>query len=229
MYITPLEALITFITPQRCYLCNNEASMLCEHCLEQTIEEQESRCYKCNKLTKQSQVCTSCRTGSRLRRVWWLGSYQGVTKKLIRAMKFGRKRAYARQFGEIIAKTVPFLPDDTIVVPIPTAHSRVRRRGFDQAVLIAQACARARNLKMEYLLTRVSQADQIGKSRLERMKQMQGSFKIASPKQVVTHKNILLIDDVITTGATAESAAALLREHGAQHVDAAVIARHLLG
>jgi ComF family protein len=145
-------------------------------------------------------------------------------------MKFNHKRSYARSFGTILADALPYLPEDTIVVPVPTARARIRRRGFDQAVLIARSIAKSRNLQMEQVIIRVSQEDQIGKRRSERMKQMEGSFRVIKGKQnLIKEKSILLIDDVITTGATIEAAAALLRKNGAKHIDAAVIARHLLG
>lgn len=199
--------------------------MLCSHCAETAIEKQNSRCYMCNKLTKQQRVCVSCRSRSSLRRVWWLSKHSGITKELIRDMKFHRKRAYAREFGVILADTLSFVPEDTIVVPIPTASSRIRHRGFDQALLIARAFARQRGLRFASLLLREGQHDQIGKTRKERYEQMQQSFSLK--KATIKNANILLIDDVLTSGATLEAAAKLLRQQGARHVDAMVVARQL--
>lgn len=229
MYINPLESFISYLTPLRCNLCQNEADMLCDECIQTIFAELDSRCYKCNKMTKQSQVCTACRSNSRLRRVWWMGNYHSAVKELVRSMKFGRKRAYARQFGMLLDNALPFVPEDTIVVPIPTANSRVRRRGFDQAALIAESFARARHLEFKRILQRTSEVDQIGKNRKERMRQMEGSLKVRSSNSSIADRSVLLIDDVITTGATVESAAKLLRENGVKHVDAAAVARHLLG
>lgn len=201
--------------------------MLCYTCRTHYLTQTESRCYLCNKITSQNRVCTSCRSRSSLRRVWWLSSYKGVFKKLIHAMKFQRRRAYAREFGVMLADTIPYLPEDTIVVSIPTASSRIRTRGYDQAALIAQSFARARNLQYLNALIRTSQVDQIGKNRSSRIKQMASATEL-STTVLVKGRSILLVDDVLTTGASIEAAAKLLRKNGAKHVDGVVVARHLL-
>jgi predicted amidophosphoribosyltransferase len=101
-------------------------------------------------------------------------------------------------------------------------------RGFDQAALIARSLASKKGLTYVSALQRTTQADQIGKRRADRLKQMAGSFRMVAPAKV-RGATVLLVDDVLTTGATLESAAAELRRCGAKHVDAVVVARHLLG
>lgn len=228
MLVNPIELLVNHLTISMCHICKGEADMLCQTCKEKTFPELESRCYKCNKITSQNRVCTSCSSSSRIRRVWWLSPYSGVTKDLIRQTKFSRKRIYARKLGEILDDSLPFLPEETIIAAVPTASARVRRRGFDHAKLLAQTFAEHRNLAFKNILSRTSQVDQIGKRRIERIKQMQGSIQVKNNIDI-KGKTILLVDDVITTGATIETAATVLRSQGASHVDVAVISRHLLG
>ena len=227
MVISPLEQVISFLSPDQCLICYQDASMLCDDCSAQIFRYTESRCYICNKITVQNQICPSCRSNSRLRRIWWLGLYDKDLKHFIGEMKFHRKRAYARRFGELFAGTVPYLADDTLVIPAPTASRRIRQRSFDQAVIIARSFAAHRSLKaLPRLLQRRNQDDQIGKRRADRIHQMKDSF-VVSNSRAICGKSILLVDDVVTTGATLESAAAILRKHGAKHVDAVVIARSL--
>ena len=228
MIISPLERLTHLITISICHICGTEAEMLCSDCRDKTFPELDSRCYKCNKITSQNVCCQSCRSGSRLRRVWWLGQYKFEIKNLVRDMKFKRRRSCAREFGAVLAETLPFLPEETLVVPIPTASGRVRKRGFDQAKIIAKVFAHSRGLKYCEALVRTTQVDQIGKRRSDRIAQMQNSLIVSRPAEILG-ASVLLIDDVLTTGATLEVAAGLLRDQGALHVDAAVIARHLLG
>ncbi len=223
----PFEHIITLFTPAQCYICRSEETELCYACFETISHDLESRCYKCNKLTKSNKICHSCRSSSRLRRVWWLGVYKDDMKLLIRAMKYNRQRALARVFGDYLAQTLPHLPEDTLVVPAPTASARVRQRGFDQAYLIAAQFASNRQLPFKPLLYRTSQVDLIGKSRVQRTTLMAKSLAVQHTAEV-RGATILLIDDVLTTGSTLEAGATLLRDHGAKHIDGAVLARNLL-
>lgn len=227
MGYSPLERLIATLTPLECLICRREGNMLCTSCAETKLPEQISRCYLCNKLTLQRRICTSCSSRSRLRRVWWLGSYNTELKELIFAMKYERCRAAARECGALLAKIIGYLPPGTLITHLPTASQRVRQRGFDQAALIAESVASSLGCTYTPLLSRTTQVDQIGKNRIERQKQMRESFACYETDKV-TGKTILLIDDVITTGASIEAAASVLRKAGAVHVDAAVIARHYL-
>lgn len=143
-------------------------------------------------------------------------------------MKYRRNRAYAREFGVLLADAVGYLPAQTIVTHLPTASKRIRQRGFDQAALIAESFAKQLQLSYAPLLYRTTQVDQIGKNRRERLAQMQSSFALHGSKTAVVGSTITLIDDVITTGASIEAAATMLRKNGAIHVDAAVVARHFL-
>ena len=227
MRYSPLEQLIAILTPLECLICQREGNMLCASCAEDAIPEQISRCYLCNKITLQHRVCASCGSRSRLRRVWWLGAYRDELKQLVRAMKYERSRAAARECGALLAEVIGYIPHDVLITHLPTASQRIRQRGFDQAALIAESVASSLGCTYTPLLSRTTQVDQIGKNRIERQKQMRESFACYETDKV-TGKTILLIDDVITTGASIEAAASVLRRSGAAHVDAAVIARHYL-
>lgn len=223
MIINPLEQLVTVLTFTKCHICQIREGPICSLCVDALSADTESRCYICNKLTKQSRVCGS--HASALRRVWWLSAYSDVLKGLVTAMKLGRGRAIGRSLGNVCAEALPYVPSDTLVVAVPTAPRRVRRRGFDQSRLIAQALAIEKGLSVHTALSRRSNVDQIGKSRTERIKQMKHVFSVCGS---VEGKTVLLVDDIITTGATIESAARCLRDAGAAHVDAVTVARHLL-
>lgn len=223
MIINPLEQLVTSLTFVKCYICQGHEGPICTQCADSLASDIESRCYICNKITKQNRVCGT--HASALRRVWWLGAYDDVLKEIVSTIKLGRGRAAARGLGRACAQALPYMHSDTCVAAIPTAPKRVRRRGFDHSVLIARTLAESKDMPMRTLLGRRSNVDQIGKRRRERIAQMQTVFQASEP---VKGKTILLVDDIITTGATIEAAARCLRDAGARHVDAVVVARHLL-
>jgi ComF family protein len=112
----------------------------------------------------------------------------------------------------------------TLIVPIPTAISRIRQRGYDQTVLLARALSRQGHLLRADVLVRVSRSRQVGANRQKRLAQLRNSF-IVSGNELVRKADILLIDDVVTTGATLETAATVLKKAGAKSVSAVVFAQ----
>jgi ComF family protein len=115
------------------------------------------------------------------------------------------------------------MPPATVVTHVPTATSRVRRRGYDQAELLARQLAQDLKLPYASLLIRDGQSRQVGATRQARLAQLTHAFRI--PKHFPQNVSILLVDDVVTTGATIETAARILRAAGAKSVSAAVFAQ----
>jgi ComF family protein len=147
--------------------------------------------------------------------------YEGLAKDLIWQLKFQGARAAARQMACHMPS--PHEPVDYIV-PVPTATSRVRRRGYDQAKLLARELAKRDQLVLLDCLSRSGQAHQVGASRRERLRQLQAAFRVRSAP-LIKGRRIMLVDDVVTTGATLEAAATVLRAAGAKSVDAMVFAQ----
>jgi ComF family protein len=129
----------------------------------------------------------------------------------------------AEPLAEWLSNYLPSFPKGTIVSHVPTVHSRIRLRGYDQAQLIAKLVAKKQRLTYADVLRRTKSTRQVGSTRSKRFQQLHGAFAAHKPRRLVgTH--ILLIDDVLTTGATLESAAETLRLAGVKKIDAAVIA-----
>jgi len=148
--------------------------------------------------------------------------YDNVAKALIHHLKFDRAQAAAADIAETL---IPLLPkaDTWVLCHIPTAPSRVRVRGYDQSQRIAQELSRRAGIPWAHLLARAHSVRQLGQNRAIRKEQISDAFRISSP-QAVRGKHILLVDDVITTGATCEAAAKALHAAGAASVSAVVFA-----
>lgn len=129
---------------------------------------------------------------------------------------------YAQQLNPIpdIIATGP------IVVPIPLHPAKERKRGFNQSALIARSFAQKMNLPYDELLVKVINDEPQAQTKTHtiRLERMRGVFAVPYPMQV-RHKNIILIDDVSTSGATLSEAARTLKKAGAKRILALVIAK----
>ncbi|HSX28003.1 MAG TPA: hypothetical protein VLF60_00960 [Candidatus Saccharimonadales bacterium] len=169
-------------------------------------------------------MCTQCRQSSPLQHIWVLGDYEGALERLIHVFKFGRARAAAEILAMAMDARLPQLPAATVIVPLPTAPRRVRQRGYDQAVLMARALASHRELTTRSLLLRNHNQRQLGASKALRHQQAAEAYRLAR-QPVALDQPLLLIDDVITTGASLTAAARLLSAAGYHNVMAVVAAK----
>jgi len=113
-----------------------------------------------------------------------------------------------------------------LIVPVPTATGRVRERGFDHAALLARQVAKDLGLPVSRPLGRLGQSRQVGAKRPQRQIQMADKIWVKN-RGAVAGQQILLIDDVVTTGATLKEASKVLRQVGATRVDALIFAKRL--
>ncbi len=176
-------------------------------------------CWRCNSLSNNWRVCRSCRRDQGPRAVIAPCSYQEVAATLVASLKFKHARAAAKAMSrEMAAYTDASYYGVTFV---PTAKKRVRQRGYDQAELLARSLAHELKLPCYRLLHRTGSSRQVGSSRQQRQKQAAMSYKCNAN---LSGKQILLVDDVISTGATVYACSKLLRRQGAKHVDVVVFA-----
>ncbi len=216
-----LEAIIRVLAPHYCISCGTEDSLLCDACRMAELRPVPSRCYSCLKLTQDHAVCKSCRRHGPLANVWAGAEYTEIPKQLIHRLKFERARAGHVPIAKQLHETLPY--HAVTVVPIPTATSRMRQRGYDQSKLIARQFALLRQLPCQELLERRGQTRQVGAERAVRISQAQSFFE-AKPYASFP-KSVLLIDDVLTTGATLQAAAKCLKTAGVRTVYAATFAQ----
>lgn len=149
--------------------------------------------------------------------------YAGKPKELIHLLKYGRAKDAATDISRFMSERVRLPAKHIVVVPVPTATSRIRARGYDQAALIAHAYARRTGCRYASLLGRLGQNRQVGKGRAERKTQTLSTFRLIG-RAVSETSYILLVDDVITTGATLEAAALTIRNSGYARIGAMVFA-----
>jgi len=150
-----------------------------------------------------------------------VGSRADALKKVVDDYKFERTRAAHVLLADLFDATLPTLPVDTIVVPVPTIAKHVRMRGYDHMRLIGREFARTRRLPYSPCLYRATATMQRGASRALRREQAAAAFMAHGVRKDARY---MVVDDVSTTGATLEYAARTLLEAGAHEVWVAVLA-----
>jgi ComF family protein len=155
-------------------------------------------------------------------------SHEGTLRALVQRLKCDGYRPLAKPLGRCLARAAERLSEQSfdLIVPVPLHRKRERQRGFNQAELLAAELARLRHIPLgarDCMRVRDT-PPQTGLRRAERRKNVAGAFDVPSPQRV-EGKRVLLIDDVLTTGATASSCAQALRQAGAAGVWVATVAR----
>lgn len=216
-----LERFISLYAPFTCVGCSKETdALLCSGCLS-ALPRVPSRCYHCRATTREYAVCGNCQRGTSLRHVYAYTYYDAAAKELLHHAKYERARAGLAEIAEAMHLLIKQVPEDCVFVPVPTATSRVRQRGYDQAEVLASQLAQLTNIRCGRHLLRIGQAHQVGANRKERIKHLEGAFRAVRLKEL-QDAHIVLVDDVLTTGATLEAAARTLKKAGARQVDALV-------
>lgn len=153
-------------------------------------------------------------------------AYEGVVRDALHALKFGGRRAMARPLGDLVAETLgEAIPSGVeALVPVPLAAGRERDRGFNQAALLAERLGRRLAVRVEtgWLRRTRATAPQTELTARERRANVRGAFS-ASPS--VAGRAVAVVDDVLTTGATAAECARALRAAGARRVGVITVAR----
>ena len=150
--------------------------------------------------------------------------------RVVHQLKYNGWRGLAQPMGERMARVA--LPDEILearlVVAVPTTRQRRRARGYNQAELLARVFAEQRGLRFVPLLQRASgRSSQIALQPLERAANVAGAFQLAPQRPALNGEHLLLIDDVLTTGATSAECARTLVAGGARCVSVVTFARAL--
>jgi ComF family protein len=172
--------------------------------------------------------CELCRRGLRgFDAAYSFGAYENTLRELIHLFKYGRVRPLSGRLGELIASAIPRDQAFDVVVPVPLHWRRRIERGFNQSELLARAVARRYGLRTVNAVRRKrSTAAQAGLSNTRRRSNVAGAFVVAGKgKAAVEGRRVLLVDDVMTTGATLAACAAALKRAGARYVAVLTLAR----
>jgi ComF family protein len=165
------------------------------------------------------------------------GSYESGLRELIHLLKYAGVRPAANVLGRMLAEAVSALENEfqqpsVALIPVPLYRAKLRQRGFNQAELIARAalkinsCGGRLRLCAGVLGRKRETGSQIGLTSHQRRENLRGAFAVSDP-EIVRGREVLIVDDVYTTGATVSECARVLRRAGAAKVWVATVARTL--
>jgi ComF family protein len=240
--------LFTTLFPSDCRICgtpliNISRLPVCDTCLSAMSPISSGLCGICGERlpglhTVDSEIrCELCRRAEPpYAKAVAYGSYEGGLRELIHLLKYDQVRPAANVLGRMLAEALseltPVLGEKTVVVPVPLHFRKMRQRGFNQSELIARAALKVISAGNQFELHSAAMErkretqSQIGLSRHQRRENMRGAFAVVKAEQVAGCE-VLLVDDVLTTGTTASECARVLRRAGASKVFVATVARTL--
>ena len=214
-----------------CVLCNSIAGeiSLCDAC-QYDLPKIHSSCYQCG-LPFEEKIadilCGQCQQSPPP--IDYLISslaYDYPVDYLVSQLKFNRNLAYAKILSKLLLETLQSQQDEQpeLIIPVPLHKSRLRQRGFNQALEIARPIAKAFNIPMaKYAIKRAKQTKaQSLLNAAERKKNLHHSFSLTKP---INAKHVVIIDDVVTTGATVFELADVLKKSGVEKVGVWAVAR----
>ena len=154
------------------------------------------------------------------------GAYEGSLRQLIHLLKYGRMEALGQPLAERLAPLLAEAGPADLIVPVPLYWLRSWRRGFNQSEMVARELSRLTGLPLDRRCLRRTRdtASQTGLTRRQRRLNVRGAFTVRLPDRV-RGKTIVLVDDVITTGATVGACARALKRAGASRVVVVALAR----
>lgn len=223
-----LKPVLDFILPQSCILCRKEIQrgMICDNCLDYLPLVNPPICTLCGRPITNGTYCSFCSGESSVDhgRAWML--FIPPADKVIHHFKYRRKTRLAELLGRAMAGIVRAdhtLSRADIITPIPLHWWKKTRRGYNQADTLTRIISTETGIRLEHLLRRIRNTrTQTRLSAEERRENVLNAFTLSGNN--IKDKKVLLIDDVLTTGATVNECARVLKEDGAAAVYSCVAA-----
>ena len=232
-----MNLILDLLFPKRCVGCKKLDTYFCKDCITNILQT-DLVCPKCEKLAVGGQTHPVCKRKYGLDGLWSLGIYQGSLREAIKQLKYGKVKELAEILVDVTveywAKYQPFILDQITkdegvgwaIIPVPLHWWRENDRGFNQSSLIGQTLSKKLGLAYFDALKRVRYTKpQVKLKGFSRHQNIRNAFSLSPNILISQSPNILLLDDVWTTGSTLRECCYVLKRNGAKKVWAITLAR----
>ncbi len=219
----------------RCLFCEtpNRQQEICAAC-QKEIEAYASwpHCQHCGRFFSAGQtgiICEECRKNpGSLEQIRSVLPYQDLARQIVNNLKYRQNRRLVEPMADYLSRIIqPESSHFQMIIPVPMFAGKLKKRGFNQAALLAEAVSARLGLPWNEGLKKLRDThSQAGLGKQERLSNLQGSLSVESLLELAGC-NVLLIDDVLTTGSTLEACSQVLQQNGAAEVWGLVFASSL--
>jgi len=222
-----LPNLLEILFPTRCVVCKRRGALLCQECVAKLPALDKEFCIVCDKPAVGGFTHPGCATRYTPERAFSGFWYRGPVPQIIKTLKFRGIYPLAALLADLLVEELEergmSFGEEALLVPIPLSFWRKGKRGYNQAELLARGLGERLSLKVDpSILRKVKDTEplaQKGITREERLRRVRGVFDVPKDKMgALEDKDILLVDDVLTSGATTREAARVLKKAGARQV-----------
>lgn len=221
-----LRWVLDFALPPRCGGCGaivEDVDSFCAECWSKLEFLGAGGCSRCGLPLKatESEMCAVCLARPpRLDRIRAAVAYDDISRSIAMRLKYGRKVALARTMSRYMQPVVGELPADALLVPVPLHRIRLWHRGFNQSAIVARELSRRTGVPLALdALRRIRATPPLkGLNMRQRRRTVAGAFRAGEGAQL-HGRTVILIDDVLTTGSTANACARVLKRAGAARVE----------
>lgn len=231
-----LEQVLDLIFEKNCLTCKektDKANTFCNKCYAGIQFISKPFCIKCAvplPVTNLGEICQYCQERvPHYDKSFALFRYEDKTKDLIHAIKYEDKTQLVKPLSRMICRLIKdYIEEIDLIIPVPTHKNTLKIRKYNQALLIAREVSKVINKPLDWAsLKKIKHIEsQIGLKKVERQKNLDGAFLYGGKSLI--GKTVLIVDDVMTTGATLDECAKVLKKSGTKKVYNLVIARTFL-
>lgn len=223
-------ALLNLLYPSRCPVCSGPSdspshSPICSGCWASIKRLEGPSCRICARpfASEYAGLCGDClRERPPFSRVITYGLYSDALKEAVHLLKFTSIKRLSRPLGMLLAGLD--IPEADLIVPVPLSTRELRKRGFNQTLLISRALSKTTGIPLGpgLLYKKRETPPQVSLPRRERLLNLKGAF---AAREGLEGRRVILVDDVVTTGATARECSRAILKAGAEEVFVAAVAR----